>query len=273
MKTSLIAALVLAPGALLASSRPGSVEPPAAFAPEPSGAEELDVVRVTQTGTVRLAPSHVGLKATLATKAASAAAALEAHHKLRERAIAGMRAAGVEVFDLESGGLRVQLEQVDPNQRFNNVVIVNGQVQQPDSPDRPFECLQELTFFVVPGEDAAATADILALAHDTAKDLGLELGPRPDIYGRVVSMPGQPSPLETLTYRVADDAHLSALAEAERRALEAARLQARRLTAWSGRALGGVRVMQAGEPKVTWSGLGAEVEVSVTATVTFALER
>ena len=150
--------------------------------------------------------------------------------------------------------------------------MVNGRLQEPDAPDRDFECRQELRFFVSPSEDPNTTADVLALAHDTAKQLGLELEPPADPYGRVMFDQNDKTP-RTLVHRLADDAEAAAIAAAERDALDAARAQATRLVAWSGRALGPVRALQAAVPVVTWTGLGATAEVSVSVTVTFGLER
>jgi hypothetical protein len=266
MKSTLITAVLLCVGlASIALEASPS-------APEQSAQAELEVVTVTHEGTANAALSRVGMRATLSTKATTAEAALESHGKQRERAQSGMSAAGVEVAEFIVGGLGMQLEAVNPNQHFGGVVMVNGRMQEPDAPERPFECRQELTFTIEPGANPEETAKLLALAHDTAHELGLELSPPGDPFNRVIRDFGTIEH-ETLVFRVTDEAKAAALAAAERQALDAARAQAERLVAWSGRALGKVRALQSSTPVISWSGLGADAEVKVSVTVSFALER
>jgi uncharacterized protein YggE len=271
MKSTLLTAVLLCVG-LATIALEESRSEPRESAPQESAPAELEVVTVTHEGTANAALSRVGMRATLRTKATTAEAALESHGKLLDRALSGMSAAGVEVSEFIAAGLGMQLEGVDPNQQFGGMVVVNGRMQEPEAPDRQFECRQELTFYIEPGANHAATAQLLALAHDTAHELGLELSPPGDPFNRVIHNMGTIEH-ETLVFRVTDEAKAAALAAAERQALDAARAQAERLVAWSGRGLGKVRALRSTTPVISWSGLGADAEVKVSVTVSFALER
>lgn len=247
----------------------GPLEREAQDAPRESDAR----ITITAEGRARVAPTLVGIRAVVQTSAATASAALKDHVQARSRALDGMRAAGVEVVLSVADGLVVEPEPANPNQGFNDFIIVNGEmVQGGDKKDTKFRCRQRVVYYLAPLEDPAALAELASLAQDTAKELGLVLSDSVDPFGFVSHL----STVETLTvlaFDLAAEQRTGALVAAEQNAFAEARTRAERLASLGGRAVGKVVSIESAPSSTTWTGIGAEVEVATTVTVAFELVR